>query len=427
MYGGSGGNPWRSISSRTGHGPSLTTWARAAPPARSTREPTRQRRPGRTIASHRSSPTGRSSNSSTAPPPSTAVPRSRAGITRLRFATTQSPARSSSGSSVKRRSSHAPAARSSTSSREASRGSAGSCAISSGGSSYSKRETSIANASVAHASHEPERVTGPGSGARRGAPPCRDRVFCAPSKAEPFGLVARSRRRIGSRLRYRDGRQGCFSRTRLLGHHVRHEGPAMGGDAVDGMEQFTHRRDEGDLGQLATRDERLVVRAQPGVAADRAEDGHVEFGAQASRADRGEAGAGRGALPRLPEARDGAHVASQSRATAHAAEIAEGGDEAGGRLGTDPVDGRQPRADLVAREQTLDIPVERAPPPPQDVQVLADVLDLDPVGRAVVLPDGGRRGLEQCGGHLGPDLGLARIPQAPEPSDRDALKRDGRG
>src|SRR5260370_215617 len=88
MYAGRGGSPWRSISSRTGHGasiattrvpsfPSPTTWARAAPPARSTRAPTRQRRPGRTLPSPPPSPTGRSRNNSPPPPPSTPPPRRR--------------------------------------------------------------------------------------------------------------------------------------------------------------------------------------------------------------------------------------------------------------------------------------------------------------------------------------------------------------
>ena len=57
------------------------------------------------------------------------------GITRLWLATTQSPSRKNAGRSLKRRSTHVPRARSTTRSREESRGSAGSCAISSEGNS----------------------------------------------------------------------------------------------------------------------------------------------------------------------------------------------------------------------------------------------------------------------------------------------------
>ncbi len=69
-------------------------------------------------------------------------PNNRAGITRLSFNTSTSPSRSNSGSCLNHESCHAPLSRSRGSMRLSPRSAGGSCAISSGGSSKSKSETS---------------------------------------------------------------------------------------------------------------------------------------------------------------------------------------------------------------------------------------------------------------------------------------------
>ncbi len=71
-------------------------------------------------------------------------PNNRAGITRLSFKTSTSPSCSSSGSWLNHESCHAPLSRSRRSMRLSPRSAGGSCAISSGGSSKSKSETSTA-------------------------------------------------------------------------------------------------------------------------------------------------------------------------------------------------------------------------------------------------------------------------------------------
>ena len=106
--------------------------SRARPRARPAAMPGRVRREGRTSASQR--PSARSSISRTSPPPPvgrrTAM---RARSTRLLLTTTRSPGSSRSTRSSKRRCSIVPSRRC-TSRREASRRSAGRCAISSSGS-----------------------------------------------------------------------------------------------------------------------------------------------------------------------------------------------------------------------------------------------------------------------------------------------------
>ena len=59
--------------------------------------------------------------------------------------------------------------------------------------------------------------------------------------------------------------------------------------------------------------------------------------------------------------------------------------------------GQQP-ADLVRLQQPLDVPLERAQPTPQHVQILTRVADLDPIDLGMVLPHrpGGR--IAQLGG-----------------------------
>src|SRR5262245_64916776 len=67
--------------------------------------------------------------------------------------------------------------------------------------------------------------------------------------------------------------------------------------------------------------------------------------------------------------------------------IAEFGDEPRRGLGPDPVDRREQRAEIVVVEAALDVPLEGAPAPPQQFQVLTGVANLESIDLAVVVAD----------------------------------------
>lgn len=236
-------------------------------------------------------------------------------------------------------------------------------------------------------------------------------------------------------MRYRDARQAFFPCGRLLGHNVRDEGASVLGHGVDGDEQLPDGGHQGDLGKFAPRAEPLVVGPEPGILAHGGEGWHPEGRSQGGVPDGGEAGASGRVFAGLARGGDHAHVGGERPGIAELGGIAQLGDEAGGGLGADPVDGGQQGADLVVAQQALDVAREGAQAAAQQVEVFAGVADLDPVGLAMVAPDGDLGGLDELPGQGVPDRVAPVVAEAGEPGDRDALKRrrggvvvqDGRG
>jgi hypothetical protein len=161
-------------------------------------------------------------------------------------------------------------------------------------------------------------------------------------------------------MRYRDLYHAGCSWCCLLDGDVWHEGLAVLGDAVDDEQQFVHAGDQGDLGQLAGGEQPLVVRAQPGIAAHRAQCWHPHGGAQLGVADGGDGAADRLPFARLFEGGDGADISGERAAAAEVGGVADGGDDAGRGLGTDAVDGGEQLADLVLAQFAVEVAVEIA-------------------------------------------------------------------
>ena len=179
---------------------------------------------------------------------------------------------------------------------------------------------------------------------------------------------------------------------------MRHEGATVLGDTVDRDQQFAHRGHDRDLAELAASDQALVVRAQPGMEADRAECGHPKLGSQSSVPERMQAGAMSLTLAGLPEAGHGANERGKRAGAAELGRVADPGDQASRRLRPDAWDRRQEFADIVSAEQTLDIALHGAEAATPEVEVFAGIADLQTIGLAVVLADRGRRrGNERLG------------------------------
>lgn len=216
-------------------------------------------------------------------------------------------------------------------------------------------------------------------------------------------------------MRYRDVQQAFFvrragavgcvmlglRRPRLL--HFDLEGSAVFGDAVDGVQQLPHGRDEREFGGFSGSAEALVECPQPGVSADGAEDRHPEGHSQVGVSHGGDRRAGAsGLLSGLFEAGHGADIGGKGCGASEAGRVADGGDDAGGGLWSDTLDGGEQLADLVGVEQVPDIALDVGEAFAPEVEVLADVRGLQFVGGAVVLADGGLCGLDQLLGELRP-------------------------
>ena len=101
---------------------------------------------------------------------------------------------------------------------------------------------------------------------------------------------------------------------------------------------------------------------------------------------------------RLFEGGDGADISGERAAAAEVGGVADCGDDAGGGLGADAVDGGEQPADLVLAQFAVEVAVEIAQAAAQGVEVIAGVADLQAIGGAVVLSDGAPGGVdERCG------------------------------
>jgi len=224
-------------------------------------------------------------------------------------------------------------------------------------------------------------------------------------------------------VRYRHLQQAFSSRLgKFDGERL-----AVLGDAVGGVEQLAHCGDEGELGWFSTGNEAVIERLEPGVAPDRAHDGHPQRPAQAGVAHGCAGGTTAGILAGLLEAGHHADIGRERSRTLEARRVTYGGDDAGGCLRADAVDGEQQLADLVALEQAVDVALDLDQAPAPKVEVLADVAGLQPIRRPVVLTDGAFGGFDQLGGPLGSDQMAPVVAQLGQPFRRgaDELVRGG--
>src|SRR5215471_1112778 len=223
-------------------------------------------------------------------------------------------------------------------------------------------------------------------------------------------------------MRYRHALQ-AFSSWRDLGD-PRDEGTTIRRDAVDGVEQLAHRRDERDLALLAVGDEALVVGAQPRILPHGGEQRHPERAAQ-SRVAEGHRAAGL-ALARMVEARDRADEGRELLGTAEALELADFGDEASSGLRADPIDGGQQRADLVIAQRGLDATLELAQTTASDVDVFARVAHLNAVCVAVVTADRSLRSVDELACKFRTDLVPAVVDELRERTRHDGERGSSR-
>ena len=95
-----------------------------------------------------------------------------------------------------------------------------------------------------------------------------------------------------------------------------------------------------------------------------------------------------------------ADVGCERRGVPEARGVAHSGDDAGGRLRANALDGHQQLAHLVGIEQAVDVVLDLGQALTPKVEILADVARLQPVGWAVILADAAAGGLDQLRGQL---------------------------
>jgi len=105
----------------------------------------------------------------------------------------------------------------------------------------------------------------------------------------------------------------------------------------------------------------------------------------------------------VSQAGDDAEIGRQGRGTGKGGGVTELGDEARGGLGSDATDRREQFANLVRIEMALDVAVEAADLPAQQVEMLANRANVQAVRLAVVRADGTMGVLEQGQGEWPPD------------------------
>jgi len=109
------------------------------------------------------------------------------------------------------------------------------------------------------------------------------------------------------------------------------------------------------------------------------------------------------AFTRLLEPGDGPHVGSERTGAAEQRGVTDDGDDAGGGLRADAVDGGEQVTDLMLAQFALDIVVELAQPAAQQIQILAGVTHLDAVGHALMLADRMPCSVDQRAGEIETD------------------------
>lgn len=181
---------------------------------------------------------------------------------------------------------------------------------------------------------------------------------------------------------------GGLHRPRLLGPDD--EWFAVSGDAVDGVEQLSHSGDERELGRLA-------------------------------------GGAAALALAGLAEAGHDADIGREGSRAAEPYRIADGGDDAGGRVRADPLDAGEQPPDLVGVEQALDVALDLGESPAPELEVLADMARLQRVDRSVMLADRAPGRVDELARESVADLVAAVLAELREPLRAGTRERLCRG
>jgi hypothetical protein len=141
-------------------------------------------------------------------------------------------------------------------------------------------------------------------------------------------------------------------------------------------------------------------------------------------ADRREAGTPGLSLAGLLQGRDDPDVGGERGGRSEARRVADLGDDPRRTQGPDAVNRGQEAADLVDLEQPLDVALARLQALAPEDEVPADVADLDPVRRPVMLADRAPGGLDQLAGEFATDLVpavVAQLGQMVRRGDRERL------
>src|SRR2546427_264968 len=94
----------------------------------------------------------------------------------------------------------------------------------------------------------------------------------------------------------------------------------------------------------------------------------------------------------------GAECGGQRGGAAKGGGVADFGDDAGGGIRANTVNGGQQPPDLMLAQFAFDVPVELAQAAAQHVEVITGVTDLQAVGGAVMLPDRAAGGVREGAG-----------------------------
>ena len=203
---------------------------------------------------------------------------------------------------------------------------------------------------------------------------------------------------------YSAGARGCA----FLGLHrapllCGDEWPAVFGDAVDGVEQFTHGGDERELWRFSGGAQSQVEGTEPWIKTDGAEHWHPERAAQSSMPEVADAGPGALLLSGLSQCRYDADESGKGTGAFEMGGIAGGGDDACCGLWPDAIDAGDQLACDMGIEQVLDVVLDLGEALAPSVEVLADMSGLQLIGGSMMLTDRMLGGLDQGMCQVGSD------------------------
>jgi len=203
---------------------------------------------------------------------------------------------------------------------------------------------------------------------------------------------------------YSAGARGCA----FLGLHrapllCGDEWPAVFGDAVDGVEQFTHGGDERELWRFSGGAQSLVEGTEPWIKTDGAEHWHPERAAQSGMSEVANAGPSALLLSGLSQCRYDADESGKGTGAFEMGGIAGGGDDACCGLWPDAIDAGDQLACDMGIEQVLDVVLDLGEALAPSVEVLADMSGLQLIGGSMMLTDRMLGGLDQGMCQVGSD------------------------
>ncbi len=164
-----------------------------------------------------------------------------------------------------------------------------------------------------------------------------------------------------------------FGLRRLRQLRSQFERHAIFRDAVNRMQQFSHRGKESEFCGLSCGTQAFIECAKPGVAANSSKHRHPKRHAQPRISKRSSTCPNTRSFAGLFYTRNDTGIGRKSRRASKPCRIAHSPNHTGGGLRPNPVDGCQKLTDFMPIDQSLDFAFEFGQPPSPKVEVLTDM------------------------------------------------------